>query len=62
MSLHFNGLPGDRVVRDDTETPVLAEITAGVWMPLMPCRTWEEWRQLAQSILDAPVPEMAGAG
>jgi hypothetical protein len=54
--LRIKGEPGDRVIRNAMETPVLAEVTTGVWMPLMPCQTWEQWRQLAQAILDTPVP------
>jgi hypothetical protein len=46
------------------EVPVLAEVSPGTWMPLMPCATWEQWRQLAQAILDTPEPahEPAPAG
>lgn len=62
--LRIRGAPGDRVIRNAMEIPVLAEVTDGVWMPLMPCSTWEQWRQLAQAILDTPIPapEPADAG
>lgn len=54
--LRVRGEPGDRVIRNAMEVPVLAEITAGIWMPLMPCASWEQWRQLAQAILDTEEP------
>lgn len=56
--LRVRGDIGDRVIRNAMEIPVLAEVTDGVWMPLMPCSTWEQWRQLAQAILDTPMPEL----
>lgn len=55
-ALHLRGKPGDRVLRNAADVPVLAELRIGVWMPVMPCASWEDWRQLAREILDMEEP------
>lgn len=60
-ALQGHGEPGDRVLRNVSGTPVLAEITLGIWMPVMPCMSWEDWRQLAWDIREMDEPAMPGA-
>jgi hypothetical protein len=46
---------GTRRLLDDDGTPEFSN-HCGMWIILAPARTWAEWRDLAQAILDTEDP------
>jgi hypothetical protein len=55
-SLQPSGEPGRRLLGADG-IPEFTSHCDGRWIILHPARTWPEWRELAQAILDAEDPE-----